>query len=331
MAIWTPEKTRDWYKKPDPIRGCNYLPGTAVNSAEMWQEETFDPESIDRELAWAAHAGYNSVRVFLQYLVWAESPDGLERRIDQFLSIAAKHGIGTTPILFCDCAFADREPYLGRQDDPVPGVHNSGWVPSPGLQRVADRSVWPDLEKYVTGIVSRFAGDGRVLLWDLYNEPGNSQLGEESLPLVEASFSWARSAGPEQPITTGLWTDFDSPMSKRIAELSDIISFHAYDPPEGVREKVDQCAAYGRPLICTEWLHRQTGNTFESILPIFAENRIGWYHWGLVAGRTQTYMHWGSQAGDPIPDIWQHDTFHEDGRPYDPGEIEQVGRFSFSR
>ena len=131
-------------------------------------------------------------------------------------------------------------------------------------------------------------------------------------------------AGPEQPLTIGVWVDFRSRMSVRIAELSDVVSFHAYDAPNGVREKVGLCAEYSRPLICTEWLHRQSGNTFDAILPIFTAHRVGWYHWGLVAGRTQTYMHWGSEPGDPVPEIWQHDVFHKDGRPYDPRELEEM-------
>jgi len=322
--MWPKDKAWDWYEEIEPIRGCNYLPRTAVNSTEMWQADTFDPKTIEEELGWAEGAGYSSARVFLQYVVWEAEPDGLKERIDEFLSIAGRHGIRAMLMPFCDCAFAGKEPYLGKQDDPVPGVHNGGWVPSPGLERVTDRAAWPDLERYVTDLVKTFGKDRRVLIWDLYNEPGNSGMGEKSLPLVEATFAWARSAGPEQPLTIGVWADFRSRMSVRIAELSDVVSFHAYDAPDGVREKAGLCAEYGRPLICTEWLHRQSGNTFDAILPIFAEYRVGWYHWGLVAGRTQTYMHWGSKPGDPVPEVWQHDVFLEDGRPYDPRELERV-------
>jgi len=188
-AIMTKEDIWDWYNNVGAICGCNYLPRTAVNMTEMWQADTFDPKTIDQELGWAEDAGYNSLRVFLQYLVWQDDAEGLKKRIDEFLTIAGKHGIRTMFILFCDCAFAGKEPYLGKQDDPVPGVHNSGWVPSPGLKRVTDRSVWPDLEKYVKDLVSTFGNDERVLIWDLYNEPGNSALGEKSLPLAEAAFT----------------------------------------------------------------------------------------------------------------------------------------------
>ena len=199
-SLWSKEKARQWYGKVSPLRGCNYLPRTAVNMTEMWQADTFDPETIDQELGWAEKAGYNSVRIFLQYLVWKDDPEGVKKRLDKFLTIADKHGISSMVILFCDCAFAGREPYLGKQDEPVAGVHNSGWVPSPGLKRVTDKGVWPDLEKYVKDIVGSFGKDKRILIWDLYNEPGNSRMGEKSLPLAEAAFAWARATNPSQPI-----------------------------------------------------------------------------------------------------------------------------------
>ena len=208
-ARWPKEKAQAWYAKVGAIRGCNYLPRTAVNMTEMWQADTFDPDTIDEELGWAQAAGYNSVRVFVQYLVWTDGPDGLKARMERFLHIADEHDIRVMFILFCDCAFAGKEPYLGPQDEPVPGVHNSGWVPSPGLKRVANRAVWPDLEKYVKDIVGHFSQDKRVLIWDLYNEPGNSALGSRSLPLAMAAFDWARAARPSQPLTTGAMRTFE--------------------------------------------------------------------------------------------------------------------------
>ena len=326
---WSPEKANAWYARLGPVRGCNYLPRTAVNSTEMWQADTFDANTIDQELAWAARAGYNSVRVFLQYVVWQQDPAGLRGRIDRFLAIAAKHRIGVMLVPFCDCAFAGREPYVGKQDEPVPGVHNSAWVPSPGRKRVTDRAAWPGLETYVKDLVGSFGRDKRVWVWDLYNEPGNSKMGEKSLPLVEASFAWARSASPSQPLTVGPWAHFGSRMSKRFMELSDVVSFHGYDDVNGLRAKIRICQAYRRPVICTEFLRRGVGNTFAAVLPLFAERRVGWYNWGLVAGRTQTYMPWGSKKGEPMPKVWQHDMLHPDGRPFDPAEVELIRKFVF--
>ena len=327
---WTPENANRWYASIDPIRACNYLPRTAVNSTEMWQAESFDPAAIAEELAWARAAGFNGVRVFLQFLVWQADPAGLKSRIDQFLEIANDNGIKAMFILFDDCAFAGKEPYLGPQDDPVPYVHNSGWTPSPGLKRVMDRSVWPTLKEYVVDIVGSFANDERVQIWDLYNEPGNTDMGEGSLPLVEATFAWAREAGAGQPLTTSIWRLHDQHMSQRILELSDVTSFHHYDE-SGVEEIIRRCQAYGRPVLCTEWLRRQVGQTVQLILPIFARERIGWYNWGLVAGRTQTYLDWRQEMNTPENTTWQHDILHADGTPYDEAEIELIRSFSFAK
>ena len=327
---WTPEKANSWYASIDPIVGCNYLPRTAVNSTEMWQAESFDPNTMAEELGWAQAAGFNAVRVFHQYLVWQSDPAGLKSRIDQFLDIASSRGIKAMFILFDDCAFAGKEPYLGPQDDPVPYVHNSGWTPSPGLTRVADRTVWPELKDYVLDIVSTFADDERVQVWDLYNEPGNSDLGETSLPLVEAAFAWAREAGAQQPLTTSIFRLHDEyEMEERILELSDVTSFHHYGET-GVEAVIQRCQAYGRPVLCTEWLRRVVGQTVELILPIFARERIGWYNWGLVAGRTQTYLDWRRELNTPDSVTWQHDIFCDDGEPYDDEELRLIRSFSFS-
>ena len=326
MLHWTPEQAHDWYRETGSIRGCNYLPRTAVNMTEMWQADTFDPDTIDQELGWAEQAGYNSVRIFIQYLVWEADPAGMKARLDRFLSIADRHHIRTMIILFCDCAFSGREPYLGPQAEPVPGVHNSQWVPSPGFDRMTDPEAFPDLERYVKDLVGHFGQDPRVLIWDLYNEPGNSDMGEKSLPLLDAVFAWARETDPVQPLTTGpwMWNAYTDPVSRRAMDLSDVISFHYYQSADLIGDYLSTCETYERPVLCTEWLRRQHGNTFAEMLPIFTEHNIGWYHWGWVAGRTQTYLSWDSSAGDPAPSLWQHDMLHPDGTPYDPEEIELV-------
>ena len=286
---WPPEQARRWQARAGRMVGCNYVPSTAVNDIEMWQKATFDPATIDRELAWAHDLGLNSVRVFLNFVVW-------------------------------------RDAAAGPQPGPVPGVHNSQWVSSPPLTMVTDQAAWPDLQRYVADVVGAFAGDRRIVAWDLYNEPGNSGMGERSLPLAEAVFGWARQARPTQPLTMGLWADFNDPMSRRLMDLSDVVSFHGYDAPSGFEAKIDLCEAAGRPVLCTEWLHRQGGNSFQSVLPILLRRNVGAWHWGLVAGRTQTYCHWGSPPGSPMPAQWQHDVLHADGKPYDAEEAEFIRR-----
>ena len=327
---WSCRDVAEWYAALAPVRGCNYLPRTAVNSTEMWQAESHDSATMAEELGWARDCGFNSVRVFLPYLVWRHDPEGQKARMDRFMGICEPLGLRTMWILFDDCAFAGKEPFLGPQDDPVPGVHNSGWTPSPGHALVDDHAAWPQLERYVKDVVGTFARDGRVLVWDIYNEPGMSGVGQRSAALVEAAVGWARETGPDQPITVGAYShEFGSAASRRLMELSDVVSFHGYDCPGRLAEKLAVCGEYGRPILCTECIVRRDGNDFERVLPLFAEHGVGWYMWGLVAGRTQTYMPWGSEAGAPMPDVWQHDAFWPDGTPYDHSEMELVREFRF--
>lgn len=313
---WTTARARAWHDAQPWLVGCNFLPSTAVNDVEMWQAATFDRTTIERELGWARDLGFNSVRVFLNFVVWEADADGLRQRFERLLGIADRLGISVMPVLFDDCNFAGRVAAAGPQPDPVPGVHNSQWVSSPPLAMVTDPSTSPRLERYVTDLVGTFAGDRRVVVWDLYNEPGNSGLDARSQPLMEAAFTWARAARPSQPLTVGAWADFTTPLSRRMMALSDVVSFHGYDGRDGMEAKLAVCAAYGRPVLCTEWLRRQAGNRFETLLPLFRDRRIGSYDWGLVAGRTQTYFPWGSPAGAAEPRIWQHDIFRADGRPF---------------
>ena len=322
-ARWPVEQVRAWYDKQPWLVGCNFLPSTAVNDVEMWQAETFDPVTIDRELGWAQDLGFNTVRVFLNYVVWEADAAGLKRRFQEFLQIADRHGISVMPILFDDCNFAGRIAATGRQPDPVPGVHNSQWVSSPPLAMVTDRSAWPHLERYVKDLVGTFGQDRRIVVWDLYNEPGNG-MDSKSQPLMEAAFAWAREMKPIQPLTTGAWTDFSSPFSHRIMELSDVVSFHGYDSVPELEAKLKTCAAQGRPVLCTEWLVRRGGNSFEQLLPLFRDRKIGCWNWGLVAGRTQTYFPWGSPPNAPEPKRWQHDILRADGTPFNAREVQFI-------
>jgi hypothetical protein len=125
--------------------GFNYLPSTAVNWTDIWQKETFDVDTIDRELGWAADAGYNTLRINLPFIVWENDRDGLMARIDRFLTIADHHGFSTMLTLMDDCGFSGDEPYLGPQKPPVPGKHNSQAAASPGREKVCDRDCWPTL------------------------------------------------------------------------------------------------------------------------------------------------------------------------------------------
>ncbi len=325
---WSQERAWKWYAAQPWLFGFNFVPSTAVNDTEMWQAETFDPKTMDRELAWAEGLGYNSCRVFLQYIVWKQDPAGFRSRFDQFLAIAEKHKISVMPVLFDDCAFdASRDPYLGKQDDPVPGTSNARWVPSPGLKMVVDKAAWPQLEEYVKDMVSRYGADDRVVLWDLYNEPGNSGMGNKSLPLVEAVFDWARQAKPSQPLTIGVWGGPQEISDRQIA-LSDVISFHLYGNYDAMKNRIADLKKLDRPIICTEWMARTLGARYETELPLFKQEKVACYNWGLVNGRTQCQYPWGSPKDAPEPAVWFHDLLRRDGSPKNPDEIAFIRKFA---
>jgi hypothetical protein len=308
---WTPGQARAWYEAQPWLVGCNFLPSTAVNDVEMWQQESFDAATIDRELGWAEELGFNTVRVFVNYAVWEADPAALKKNFDTFLAIARRHGIATLVILFDDCFLP--EPAVGKQPDPEPGVHNSRWVQSPGARRRDNAAEWTKLEQYVKDVVGAFAADPRVLAWELYNEP------TQSLPLVESAFAWAREAKPTQPVTATLFGD--AKMQERILALSDVICFHNYGALPGLTAQFEELRASGRPVFCTEWMARTAGSRFETHLPFLRDNKIACWCWGLVTGRTQTRFPWGSPRDASEPTTWFHDILRPDGTPFRQREV----------
>jgi hypothetical protein len=323
---WTEQRARAWQESRGWLCGFNFLPSSAVNSTEMWQSSTWDETTIARELRWAQSIGFNCCRVFLQFLVWDDEGDEYVRRFERFLQIANEYGLQVMPILFDDCAFAGKEPHLGAQDEPVPGIHNSVWTPSPGFACADDKKIWPRLREYVQAFVTHFRNDARVLLWDLYNEPGNSERGDRSLPLLQASFEWAREVDPSQPISVGTWHKDVRECYRFSLENSDIITFHHYGSTERTKAVIDELKVLGRPLICTEWMARTLDSRFDSHLPMFHDENVGCIFWGLVSGRTQTVWPWGSEKGAPPPELWFHDLLNPDGSPYQPAEVEILRR-----
>jgi len=318
---WSSEQAWEWYQEKPWIIGCNFTPSTAINQLEMWQKETYDPETIRRELGWANELGFNTVRVYLHDLAWEENPTEFKMRLDNFLKIASENRISTLLVLFDDCW--NTEPKAGRQPEPIQGVHNSGWVQSPGKAKVIDGSSRGNLEEYIKDVVTSFSGDERVLLWDLYNEPGNNKLGEKSLGLLEAAFSWAEEADPSQPISVGLWFDNDV-LNKVQLQESDVVTFHNYHDARNLSEQIKQLKRQGRPLICTEYMARTRNSRFQTHLPIFKEEKVGCINWGFVSGKTQTIYPWGSEKGTLEPEIWFHDVLRRDGTPFSREEVDFI-------
>jgi hypothetical protein len=320
---WSAAKANEWYAKQPWLVGANFIPSTAINQLEMWQAETFDPKTIDRELGWAEDLGFNTMRVFLHDLAYQADPEGFKKRMGQYLEIAARHKIRTLFVIFDDVW--DENPKIGKQRAPKPGVHNSGWVQSPSSRVVTDRKEWGRLERYVKDVVGTFGKDERVLMWDLYNEPGNTKLEEKSLPLLKETFHWARAVSPSQPLTAGIWFG-NKVLNDYQLGTSDIITFHNYNDAKNLEQEIRRLKKLGRPVVCTEYMARTRKSRFETCLPVFKQEKVGCYNWGLVSGKTQTIYPWGSPGGGPEPKVWFHDIFRADGTPFDAKEVAAIKR-----
>ena len=339
---WSEAKANEWYATQPWLVGSNYIPANAINELEMWQAETFDPKTIDKELGWAEGLGMTTMRVFLHDLPWQQDARGYQARINQFLDIAAKHKIKPLLVLFDSCW--DPNPHLGKQHDPTPGVHNSGWLQAPGANALKDPMEYPRLKAYVTGVVGAFGKDARVLGWDVWNEPDNmntNSYGSQEpknkvdlvLKLLAQVFAWARDVGVEQPLTSGVWKgDWSSdeklsPMERVQLENSDVISFHNYDEAAEFEKRIQWLQRFHRPVLCTEYMARGNGSMFDGSLPIAKRYKVAAINWGFVAGKTQTYLPWDSWQKpyvDRQPMVWFHEIFRQDGTPYRAEEVDLI-------
>ena len=330
--------------------GCNYV-NNSINLIETWQEYNFEEtyKVMDKELSLAACIGMNSVRMLLPFDVWKYQCKGFLSRFDKFLDLLGSKNMTLMPIFFDDCGRCPEELYteeiqFGPQPSPVPGCHG-GFPPrkkikskNPAFHMADIKENWPLMEEFVKEIVGLYAKDHRIIAWDIWNEPGNSGADgvgnvNKSMEIMEKVFNWVREMDPIQPLTAGCWdfyTNYETegvnreltPIEKRALELSDVISFHFYGDIERTKELISYLKMYGRPLFITEWLHRPLKNYVSDHLPLFKEERIACYSWGLVNGKTQTHESWYWIKSWPLDfSEWQHDLFKSDGTPYKKEEI----------
>jgi hypothetical protein len=269
----------------------------------------------------------NTMRVYLHHLAWELDPAGFKNRMDQYLSIANKHGIKTIFVFFDDCWNPTYQ--AGKQPDPKPGVHNSGWVRDPGDLIFQDTALVVTLETYVKDVLQQFAQDKRIMFWDLYNEPGNSDYGNKSLPLLKKIFTWGREINPSQPLSSGVWNIKLNDLNKFQLENSDVITYHNYNNDTLHRKTIDSLKLYHRPMICSEYMARRNNSRFENIMPILKAENIGAINWGLVAGKTNTIYAWDTPMPDGSePKLWFHEIFRKEGTPYKQEEVDFIKKLT---
>ncbi len=350
---WTPEEAWKWWNERPWMMGLNYVP-SCTPGLSIWQEDTRDEamKVVMPQVELMQRIGFNSVRMQIPFGIWYHDRDRFLDFLDEWLGILDAHGIGMMPVVGNDCL------KFGRPDDitiprlkgpqPFDWGHHGGHADSPFIGDKVRRgwSYWDeDLyrgaeEEFLHALFERFGQDRRVHIWDMWNEPGNSNRYSMSIPYIVKAFEIARSHDPIQPLTACVWRypkDYGFDPAAQLTEierlsidLSDIISFHQYSNFREVKATVAMLEREKRPMANTEWLHRIFDNTVQDNLPLYFDKKIASYHWGLVAGNSQHYLPWDDIKGRPDLDYtrWQHDIFRQDGvTPYDPAEIELFTKY----
>lgn len=353
---WTCEEANAWYAEYPWIRGCNFIGSDCANRRDMWQSYKNDERmaTADRELALAEKTGFNTVRLIMDFDVWLQERESYMEILEKYIALCAAHGQSVMLTLTAEAQlprgdFADFKPKtLGEQNYAL-GYHQ-GRGPLPPEEAAKAPYHWlenPALkDKFLTmirDIVGRYAHDGRVIVWNVYNEPGIT-IRERSIPLLNMIFETVRSLDPDQPLAADIWRgiDFNTGLPKTAEErlsleLSDIISYHSYTTFPQMVLLIEALKKFNRPLFCTEWLNRINHSNVKELYPLFHIENIANYCWGFVVGKTQTNEPWENlwkQYYDPNKHVdydftvWQHDLFRANLRPYDPKETELIEMFN---
>lgn len=350
---WSKERAWEWYNARPWIRGCNYMSADCANRVDQWQEYGFEErfETAAGELKLMAELGYNSIRIIPEFIVWKKEHDGFTERFERYIELAAQNNISCMIVLGNDCCPPKEEALkrmrLGEQQVDW-GYHGGRRISQHGRFDGIGYSLLDDPEytekyyEFVREIVGKYKNDERVIMWDVYNEPGNSRRSGITLPHLEKFFEIIRDIDPIQPLTVGIWsqsTELENltEAEKYGLENSDIISYHNYNSYENNVRELRLLKKLGRPVINTEWLNRCGGNSVEEMFPLFYLEKIGCYNWGFVAGKYQTYEPWNGiwDGYKENPEAfehfdftkWFHDIYRPSHNPYNPKETELIKRF----
>ncbi len=348
---WSKEKAWTWYNAQPWIRGCNYMPASAANRVDQWQqlgkEERF--AEVEREFALAKKVGLNTMRILLLdegFGVWLAEHDGFMENFERYLQLLSKYGMRAIVVLAGDCS---RPKNLWKLPTPGPQAYDIGYhggrritqhgsnPGAMGYTALDDPELRPKFFKMCEELFTKYRDDDRILFWNLWNEPGNNNRSPRTLKDMRELFELAWKIDPKQPLAADLWSvngnpsgEGRRPAEKLAGELSDIISFHCYHNANTQRATIKALRKrWGRPMINTEWLARINGDILQTSYPVFAQENVGSTCWGFVNGKYQTHEpyepQWGSQFEYRKPNApvtkWFHDLFRPSHHPYDPEEI----------
>jgi hypothetical protein len=292
------------------IRGANYVPSYARNDVQKWMD--YDPKAIDRELGLAARLKLNSVRVFLQYAVYEHDPKLFLERYENFLSLCNKHNLRAMVVVFDSCfgEFPDIENYRDKD-----------WMANPG-QNMLGPDHWPELEKYVQDVVGTHRNDDRIVMWDVMNEPlctsyASTEEGREKIWTFLSHFlDVVKQKDPTHPLTVGY---MNSRFIPRLIDKLDVLGWHNYTGDMNalkadIRYVKELGLKHEKPVHMSEIARRNHGQDFSKFLPVLREEKVGWYFWELMLGKTVF-----SRGENPIQGV-----VTTDGKSYAPDEIAAI-------
>ena len=365
MEKWTKEKAWEWYNSRPWIRGFNYVPADCSGWVEMWQEYNHAEkvETMRRELALAKQIGFNAVRQFLAFDVWMYQRESFLKNVEEFLEICHENGLGVLFVLISDGGRPKKKPDFGEinagvfhgsfkvdarmipgifpcKDPYVPAAAPAAPAakPAPLYSPVDEPELAEKFYEYCEDLASRYAKDERVIVWNIWNEPGNSSRGTLSVPHMKRAFEIFRSHDPIQPLCADVWrmpkTNILTEEEATAIELSDIISYHDYGSLDHSVRVIEFLRQYERPMLNTEWLHRVQFNNVATHLPLYYNNNVGVFNWGFVNGKFKGHEPWEAcwrryAKGEKLEMTkWQHDLLRPNYRPYDPEEIKKFSLYA---
>lgn len=201
------------------------------------------------------------------------------------------------------------------------------------------------VEELVKTLIRPFANDERIVLWDIWNEPGFKTGDPETfreMEWVEKMVHWCREENLCQPITASIiWdpdrdADVSSPTwekRRQVEAMMDLHNFHSYDCARNFGAEIDYTLdrirkISNRPIVCTEAMIRVNGSSVQRTLPVFAREHVHVYLWGLYNNDWNWSVKWGRSTYDAFDPMF-HDFLWADGDAYDAREFPFIKNFRF--
>ena len=212
---WSKERIWNWYNSRPWIRGCNYMSADCANRIDQWQEYGFEErfKTTEEEFKLLKETGFNSIRIIIEFLVWKEEHDSFLKRFDRYLDLCEKYGITCMVVLANDCmrpkgleinTLGEQKYDLGYHGGRKLSQHgNLGGMGHHYLDEEENRPLYL---KMIEEMVTRYKDDERIIIWNVYNEVGNSKRTEVTLPNLKEIFEIIRKINPSQPLTAETWT-----------------------------------------------------------------------------------------------------------------------------